>query len=214
MVVVSTRPLPRSLQELATLFHASLSDAPLRFLSSPVCFRQASRSSLANLPLRPFAPFARALQSLLFHTFHLPSCFQRESSRILVVADEPVESFLAAVRELGATVERASQNDSLETLVRAAAQATVVVAFGETTPAVMMSPGSTLLVFGEAESVEMAGVGFAQVPMPERAETFARTVDEVLRNTLLNWRVCWDVFFDFLIHSSNRMITHLQQTTY
>ena len=91
-------------------------------------------------------------------------------------------------------VEQASQNDSLETLVRAASQATVVVAFGETTPVVMMSPGSTLLVFGKVESVEMGGVGFAQVPMPERAEAFARTVDEVLRNTLLNCDVCWHDF--------------------
>ena len=186
VIVVSTQPLSRSLQELVSLFHSSLSDAPLRFLASPACFRQASRSSLVDVSLSPSAPFALPLQSLLFRTFHLPSCSHRNASRILVVADALDESFLAAVRELGASVELVSENNSLETLVRATAEATVVVTFGETTPLVMMTPGSTLVAFGETESVEVTGVGFVQAAMPESAEAFAQAVDDVLRSTLLD----------------------------
>ena len=104
MIVVSAQPLPRSLQELLLLLHSSLSDSSLRFLTSPACFRQAS---LAALPPSPSSAVARALQSLLFHTFSLPPCLPTNATRVLVVADEIDESFLAALRELDVPAENA-----------------------------------------------------------------------------------------------------------
>ena len=179
MIVVSAQPLPRSLQELLLLLHSSLSDSSLRFLTSPACFRQAS---LAALPPSPSLAVARALQSLLFHTFSLPPCLPTNATRVLVVADEIDESFLAALRELDVPVERATENASLERLAAATARATVVVTLGEEAPAVMMAPGAALVAFGGKES---AVRGVVAAPAAESAEGVARTVEDVLRNTLL-----------------------------
>ena len=90
---------------------------------------------------------------------------------MLVVADEIDESFLAALRELDVPVERATENASLERLAAATARATVV-----------MAPGAALVAFGGKES---AVRGVVAAPAAESAEGVARTVEDVLRNTLL-----------------------------
>ena len=89
---------------------------------------------------------------------------------------------VSSPRELDVPVERATENASLERLAAATARATVVVTLGEEAPAVMMAPGAALVAFGGKESA-MRGVVAA--PAAESAEGVARTVEDVLRNTLL-----------------------------